>query len=41
MKALTWHGKSDIRFDTVLDPEIEDGRDAIISAICGSVVIKP
>ncbi len=40
MKALTWHGKSDIRCDTVPDPKIEDGRDAIIKvtacAICGS-----
>src|SRR6195952_2397299 len=40
MKALTWHGKSDIRCDTVPDPKIEDGRDVIIKvtscAICGS-----
>jgi threonine dehydrogenase-like Zn-dependent dehydrogenase len=40
MKALTWHGKSDIRCDTVPDPEIEHPRDAIIEvtacAICGS-----
>ena len=40
MKALTWHGKDDIRCDTVPDPKIEDGRDAIIKvtacAICGS-----
>jgi threonine dehydrogenase-like Zn-dependent dehydrogenase len=40
MKALVWHGKEDIRCDTVPDPEIEDGRDAIIKvtscAICGS-----
>jgi threonine dehydrogenase-like Zn-dependent dehydrogenase len=40
MKALVWHGKEDIRYDTVPDPEIEDGRDAIIKvsscAICGS-----
>lgn len=40
MKALTWHGKNDIRCDTVPDPRIEDGRDAIIKvtacAICGS-----
>jgi threonine dehydrogenase-like Zn-dependent dehydrogenase len=40
MKALVWHGKEDIRHDTVPDPEIEDGRDAIIKvsscAICGS-----
>ncbi len=40
MKALCWHGKNDIRYDTVPDPEIEDPRDAIINvsscAICGS-----
>jgi threonine dehydrogenase-like Zn-dependent dehydrogenase len=40
MKALVWHGKQDIRCDTVPDPEIEDPRDAIIKvtscAICGS-----
>ena len=40
MRALTWHGKEDIRCDTVPDPTIEDSRDAIIKvsacAICGS-----
>ena len=40
MKALVWHGKEDIRYDTVSDPEIEVPRDAIIKvtscAICGS-----
>ena len=40
MKALTWHGKGDIRCDSVPDPKIQDGRDAIIKvtscAICGS-----
>jgi threonine dehydrogenase-like Zn-dependent dehydrogenase len=40
MKALVWHGKQDIRCDTVPDPEIEDPKDAIIKvtscAICGS-----
>ncbi|WP_267361415.1 MULTISPECIES: zinc-dependent alcohol dehydrogenase [unclassified Methylobacterium] len=40
MRALVWHGKEDIRCDTVSDPEIEDERDAIIKvtscAICGS-----
>lgn len=40
MKALVWHGKEDIRCDTVSDPEIQDPRDAIIKvtscAICGS-----
>src|SRR3569833_4248511 len=40
MKALTWHGKADIRCETVPDPVIEHPRDAIIKvtacAICGS-----
>ena len=40
MKALTWHGKHDIRCESVPDPGIEDPRDAIIKvtacAICGS-----
>ncbi|CAA0096666.1 putative zinc-binding alcohol dehydrogenase [Starkeya nomas] len=40
MKALTWHGKGDIRCESVPDPKIEHGRDAIIQvtscAICGS-----
>lgn len=40
MRALCYHGKHDIRCDTVPDPAIEDGRDAIVKvtscAICGS-----
>ena len=40
MKALVWHGKGDIRCDTVADPGIEDARDVILKvtacAICGS-----
>lgn len=40
MKALTWHGKHDVRIDNVDDPEIINPRDAIIkvtaTAICGS-----
>lgn len=40
MKALTWHGKGDIRCERVDDPRIEDDRDIIIRvtscAICGS-----
>jgi len=40
MKALCWHGKHDVRYETVPDPQIEDARDAIIKvtscAICGS-----
>jgi threonine dehydrogenase-like Zn-dependent dehydrogenase len=40
VRALVWHGKEDIRCDTVTDPVIEEPRDAIIRvtscAICGS-----
>ena len=40
MRALCWHGKGDVRCDTVPDPVIEHPRDAIIKvstcAICGS-----
>jgi threonine dehydrogenase-like Zn-dependent dehydrogenase len=40
MRALVYHGKHDIRCDTVPDPVIEEPRDAIIRmtscAICGS-----
>ena len=40
MRALTFHGKHDVRIDTVPDPEIVNPRDAIIevtlTAICGS-----
>jgi threonine dehydrogenase-like Zn-dependent dehydrogenase len=40
MKALTWHGKRDVRVEEVPDPRIELPTDAIIkitsTAICGS-----
>jgi threonine dehydrogenase-like Zn-dependent dehydrogenase len=40
MRALAWHGKHDVRVDTVDDPEIINPRDAILkvtsTAICGS-----
>ena len=40
MRALTWHGKHDVRMETVPDPKIVNPRDAIIkitsTAICGS-----
>ena len=40
MKALCWHGKHNVRVETVPDPEILNPRDAIIrvtsTAICGS-----
>jgi threonine dehydrogenase-like Zn-dependent dehydrogenase len=40
MKALTWHGKQDVRIDTVPDPGIQEPGDIIVrvtaTAICGS-----
>jgi threonine dehydrogenase-like Zn-dependent dehydrogenase len=40
MKALTWHGKRDVRVDEVPDPKIEEPTDAVIrvtsTGICGS-----
>jgi hypothetical protein len=40
MKAVTWHGKRDVRVDTVPDPTIQEPTDAIIKVtttnICGS-----
>lgn len=40
MKALAWHGKGDIRCESVPDPTIEDPNDVVIKvtacAICGS-----
>src|SRR5215211_1341977 len=40
MKAAVWHGKRDVRVDTVPDPTIEQPNDAIVritsSGLCGS-----
>ncbi|MET9896546.1 zinc-dependent alcohol dehydrogenase [Streptomyces sp. NPDC006465] len=40
MRALAWHGKRDVRVDTVPDPEIQDPTDVIIrvttTGLCGS-----
>ncbi len=40
MKAVTWHGRRDVRVETVPDPKIEEPTDAIIEItstnICGS-----
>jgi threonine dehydrogenase-like Zn-dependent dehydrogenase len=40
MKALTWHGRRDVRVDTVPDPTIKDPTDAIVrvtsTGLCGS-----
>jgi threonine dehydrogenase-like Zn-dependent dehydrogenase len=50
MKALTWHGVSDVRVDDVPDPTIEDPADIIVritsTGLCGSdlhlyTVLKP
>ncbi|MFB4297386.1 zinc-dependent alcohol dehydrogenase [Actinomadura sp. NTSP31] len=40
MKALTWHGKRDVRVENVPDPKIKEPDDAVVrvtsSGICGS-----
>src|SRR3954451_10278511 len=40
MRAVTWHGRRDVRVDSVPDPKIEAPTDAIVritsTAICGS-----
>jgi threonine dehydrogenase-like Zn-dependent dehydrogenase len=40
MKAVAWHGRRDVRVDTVPDPTIQEPTDAIVrmttTAICGS-----
>ncbi|MEV7563425.1 zinc-dependent alcohol dehydrogenase [Streptomyces sp. NPDC089795] len=40
MRALTWHGKRDVRVDTVPDPRIRDRDDVIVkittTGLCGS-----
>jgi threonine dehydrogenase-like Zn-dependent dehydrogenase len=40
MRAVTWHGKGDVRVDTVPDPVLEDPTDVIVritsTGICGS-----
>jgi threonine dehydrogenase-like Zn-dependent dehydrogenase len=40
MKAVTWHGKRDVRVDTVPDPVLKEPEDVIVkvtsSGICGS-----
>jgi len=40
MRALVWHGKKDVRIDSVPDPRLEADNDAIAritsTAICGS-----
>ena len=40
MKAVTWHGKRDVRVDNVPDPSIQEPNDAIVrittTGICGS-----
>ena len=40
MRAVTWHGRADVRVDTVPDPSIQEPTDVIVeitsSGICGS-----
>jgi threonine dehydrogenase-like Zn-dependent dehydrogenase len=40
MRAVTWHGRGDVRVDTVPDPKIQDPTDVVVeitsSGICGS-----
>ena len=40
MRAVTWHGKRDVRVDTVPDPTIEDATDVVVritsTGLCGS-----
>ncbi|MCW2581422.1 MAG: fdh [Klenkia sp.] len=40
MRAVTWHGRDDVRVDTVPDPTIQDPTDIVVevtsSGICGS-----
>ena len=40
MRALTWHGRGDVRVESVPDPKLLNPRDAIVkvtsTAICGS-----
>src|SRR5256885_17161060 len=40
MKAVVWHGKRDVRVETVPDPTIEEPNDVVVrvtsSGICGS-----
>ncbi|MES9542412.1 MULTISPECIES: zinc-dependent alcohol dehydrogenase [unclassified Actinomadura] len=40
MKAVTWHGKRDVRVDDVPDPQIKEPNDAVIrvtsTGVCGS-----
>ena len=40
MKAVTWHGKRDVRVDDVPDPKLEEPTDAIVrvtsTGLCGS-----
>src|SRR3954470_770285 len=40
MRAVTWHGRRDVRVDNVPDPTIEEPTDAIVritsSGLCGS-----
>src|SRR3954447_4820425 len=45
MKALTWHGKRDVRVDDVPDPVLKEPTDAIVrvtsTGLCGSDLLLP
>ena len=41
MRALCWHGKGDVRVDTVPDPTIQHPRDAIIKITAGDLRLRP
>jgi threonine dehydrogenase-like Zn-dependent dehydrogenase len=50
MRALCWHGKNDVRVETVPDPIIEDPKDAIVQVTtcaiykedgCVKVLLRP
>ena len=38
MRALTWHGKRDVRVEDVPDPRIEQPTDAVVRALEGRLL---
>ena len=40
MKALTWHGKGDVRIDSVADPRIEDPGDILLQVTVAMRVVR-
>jgi threonine dehydrogenase-like Zn-dependent dehydrogenase len=41
MKAVTWHGKRDVRVETVSDPAIEDPTDVIVRVTSSGIFLAP